>query len=71
MQDTITDFLQWTAGRVFYGIGRTFTRLFGRVRSATGWPETFLGFAILAIAIFVVVSIVKLPVRVASLAILR
>lgn len=71
MQESIGELIQWIAGRIFYAIGRAFTRLFGKSRSVTGWPETLLGFAILAVAIFVVVSVVKFPVRILSLAVLR
>ena len=71
MQDLLTGLFQWIAGGMFYAIGRAFTRLFGKSRSVTGWPETLLGFAILAVAIFVVVSVVKFPVRILSLAVLR
>ncbi len=66
MQDLLTGLFQWIAGGMFYAVGRTTTRLFGQARTTSGWPETLLGFAIFALSIVVVVSIVKFPVRIVS-----
>lgn len=60
----LQDFLQWLAGWLFYGIGRTLTRLFGFRRTESGAIEAMLGFAVL---VAIVTLLVKWPARLAGL----